>query len=98
VNWKKRRRNLGRSARERDEDLVRLRPRCDHPCLGRPVLDPARHTMPLNDIALDVESGAAFGLLGAAARAAAPHLKKGTSDHAVIGTQHRPLSTRIENP
>jgi hypothetical protein len=51
---------------------------------GRPALDPARQVLRFNDLALDVESEAAFGLLGAAARAAMPHLVKGLEDHAVV--------------
>jgi hypothetical protein len=38
----------------------------------------------LADIALDVESQAAFGLLGAAARAAVPYLEKTLADNAVV--------------
>jgi hypothetical protein len=38
----------------------------------------------LNDIALDVESEAAFGMLGAAARSAVPYLEKALADNAVI--------------
>ena len=51
---------------------------------GRPVLDRARQTMRLNDIALDVESEVAFGALGAAARAAVPYLQKVLADNAVV--------------
>ncbi len=51
---------------------------------GRPVLDRERRTMRLNDIALDVESAAAFGVLGAAARAAVPYLERVLADNAVI--------------
>jgi hypothetical protein len=51
---------------------------------GRPVLDRARQMLRLNDIALDVESHAAFGLLGAAARAAIPSLEKALADNAVV--------------
>ena len=51
---------------------------------GRPVLDRARQMLRLNDVALDVESQAAFGLLGAAARAAIPSLEKALADNAVI--------------
>jgi hypothetical protein len=51
---------------------------------GRPVLDRARQMLRLNDVALDVESHAAFGLLGAAARAAIPSLEKALADNAVI--------------
>ncbi|MBW8856773.1 MAG: DUF4403 family protein, partial [Bradyrhizobium sp.] len=43
---------------------------------GKPVLDQAQQTLRLTDIELAVESEAAFGLLGAAARAAMPHLQK----------------------
>jgi len=51
---------------------------------GRPVLDRARQTMRLNDITLDVESESAFGMLGAAARAAVPYLQKVLADNAVV--------------
>src|SRR5712691_11552291 len=51
---------------------------------GRPVLDPARQMLRLNDVALDVESEAAFGLLGAAARTAVPYLEKSLADNAVV--------------
>jgi hypothetical protein len=51
---------------------------------GRPVLDQAQQTLRLTDIQLAVESEAAFGLLGAAARAAVPHLQKALGDKATI--------------
>ena len=51
---------------------------------GRPVLDPSRQMLRLDDVALDVESEAAFGLLGAAARAAVPYLEKALAENAVI--------------
>jgi hypothetical protein len=51
---------------------------------GRPVLDEAQQTLRLTDIELAVESEAAFGLLGAAARAAMPHLQKALSEKATI--------------
>ncbi|HZC97671.1 MAG TPA: DUF4403 family protein, partial [Bradyrhizobium sp.] len=51
---------------------------------GTPVLDPARQTLRLTNIELAVESEAAFGLLGAAARAAMPHLQKMLADKAAI--------------
>jgi hypothetical protein len=51
---------------------------------GRPVLDPEHQTVRLTDIALDVDSQDAFGLLGAAARAAIPYLKDTLADNAVI--------------
>jgi hypothetical protein len=51
---------------------------------GKPVLDQAQQTLRLTDVELAVESEAAFGLLGAAARAAMPHLQKALADKATI--------------
>jgi hypothetical protein len=51
---------------------------------GKPVLDQANQIMRLTDISLDVRSEAAFGLLGAAARAAVPYLQKALADNAVV--------------
>ena len=51
---------------------------------GRPVLDSARQVLRLTDIALDVQSEAAFGLLGAAARPAVPYLEQAVAEHAVV--------------
>ena len=51
---------------------------------GKPVLDQAEQTLRLSDIELAVESEAAFGLLGAAARAAIPHLQKTLAEQAVV--------------
>ena len=51
---------------------------------GKPVLDQAAQTLRLTDIELAVESEAAFGLLGAAARAAIPHLQKTLAEKATI--------------
>ena len=51
---------------------------------GRPVLDQAQQTLRLTDIQLAVESEAAFGLLGAAARAAMPQLQKALAEKATI--------------
>lgn len=51
---------------------------------GKPSLDQAAQTLRLTDIELAVESEAAFGLLGAAARAAIPHLQKTLAEKAVI--------------
>jgi hypothetical protein len=51
---------------------------------GRPVLDQDRQILRFTDISLDVQSQAAFGLLGAAAEAAAPYLQKMLVDKAVI--------------
>ena len=51
---------------------------------GRPKLDPAKQVLSLTDISLAVESEAAFGLLGTAARAAMPYLQQALADNAVI--------------
>lgn len=51
---------------------------------GKPVLDQAEQTLRLTDIELAVESEAAFGLLGAAARAAMPHLQKALAEKATV--------------
>jgi hypothetical protein len=51
---------------------------------GRPVLDQDQQMLRFKDVSLDVESQAAFGLLGAAAQAAAPYLQKTLADKAVI--------------
>jgi Domain of unknown function (DUF4403) len=51
---------------------------------GRPVLDSAHQVLRLTDIALDVQSEAAFGLLGAAARAAVPYLEQAVAENAVV--------------
>jgi len=51
---------------------------------GRPALDQARQILRFTDVTLDVQSKAAFGLLGAAAEAAAPYLQKTLADQAVI--------------
>jgi hypothetical protein len=51
---------------------------------GRPVLDQAQQILRLTDIELAVESEAAFGLLGAAARAAVPHLQKALAEKATV--------------
>ena len=51
---------------------------------GRPALDQANQILRFTDVTLDVQSQAAFGLLGAAAQAAAPYLQKTLADQAVI--------------
>ncbi|HTE95701.1 MAG TPA: DUF4403 family protein [Bradyrhizobium sp.] len=51
---------------------------------GKPVLDQAQQTLRLTDVELAVESEAAFGLLGAAARAVVPHLQKALAEKATI--------------
>jgi len=51
---------------------------------GRPVLDQDQQILRFNDVALDVQSQAAFGLLGAAAERGVPYLQKTLADKAVI--------------
>ncbi len=51
---------------------------------GKPVIDQQTRVLRLTDLALAVESEAAFGLLGAAARAAMPYLQKALADNAVL--------------
>ena len=48
------------------------------------MLDTQNQILRFTDVALDVQSNAAFGLLGAAAQAAAPLLQKTLADEAVI--------------
>lgn len=51
---------------------------------GKPVLDQTSQTLRFTDLQLAVESEAAFGLLGAAARAAMPLLQKTLEERATI--------------
>jgi hypothetical protein len=51
---------------------------------GKPVLDAKQQILRLTDLSLAVESEAAFGLLGAAARAAVPYLQDALADNAVV--------------
>jgi hypothetical protein len=51
---------------------------------GRPALDQAQQTLQLTDIQLAVESEAAFGLLGAAARAVVPRLQEALMHQASV--------------
>lgn len=51
---------------------------------GRPVLDREQQTLKLTDIETAVESEAAFGLLGTAARAAMPYLQQALAKNSVI--------------
>jgi len=51
---------------------------------GKPMLDQAQQVLRFTDVSLDVQSQAAFGLLGAAAQAAAPFLQKVLAEKAVI--------------
>ncbi|MGB3448121.1 MAG: DUF4403 family protein [Xanthobacteraceae bacterium] len=51
---------------------------------GKPALDAKQQTVRLTDIKLAVESDAAYGLFGAATRAAIPYLEKAVAEKAVI--------------
>jgi hypothetical protein len=51
---------------------------------GKPVLDRDRQVLQLTETALAVESEAAFGLLGAAARAVMPRLQDALAQNAVV--------------
>jgi hypothetical protein len=51
---------------------------------GKPALDQAQQMLRLTDIELAVESEAAFGLLGTAARAAMPYLQQALAEQAVV--------------
>jgi hypothetical protein len=51
---------------------------------GKPALDQQNQILRLTDISLAVESEAAFGLLGTAARAAMPYVQKALAEKAVI--------------
>jgi hypothetical protein len=61
---------------------------------GKPVLDQAQQTLRLSNIELAVESEAAFGLLGAAARAAMPHLQKALAEQATVDL--KPFATNAQ--
>ncbi|TMK04057.1 MAG: DUF4403 family protein [Alphaproteobacteria bacterium] len=62
---------------------------------GRPVLDSTHQVLRLTDIALDVESEAAFGLLGIAAQAAVPYLERTLAENAVVDLV--PLAANARN-
>jgi Domain of unknown function (DUF4403) len=51
---------------------------------GRPALDRGRRMLRIDNISVDVESAAAFGLLGAAAKAAVPYLERTLADNARV--------------
>jgi hypothetical protein len=61
---------------------------------GRPVIDQAQQTLRLANIELAVESEAAFGLLGAAARAAMPQLQKALAEKATVDL--KPFATNAQ--
>jgi hypothetical protein len=51
---------------------------------GRPVLDQAEQIVRFADIEVDVQSAAAFGLIGAAAKSAIPYLRNALAERASI--------------
>jgi Domain of unknown function (DUF4403) len=51
---------------------------------GKPVLDQNAQVLRFTDVAVDVQSQAAFGLLGEAAKAAVPYLQKTLAEQAAI--------------
>ena len=61
---------------------------------GKPVLDQAQQTLRLSNIELAVESEAAFGLLGAAARAAMPHLQQALAEKTTVDL--KPFATNAQ--
>jgi hypothetical protein len=65
---------------------------------GHPALDADRQILRFTDVTLDVQSAAAFGLLGMAAEAAAPYLQKMLADKAVIDLSHLPRMQKSASP
>ena len=61
-----------------------LRDEADIYVWGRPVLDPQQQIVRLGDMEIDVDSQAAFGLLGKAAEAAFPLLRDSLAEKAAI--------------
>jgi hypothetical protein len=55
---------------------------------GKPTLDRDQQILRLSELTLAVESDAALGLLGAAARAAMPYLQAALAESAVIDLKH----------
>jgi hypothetical protein len=51
---------------------------------GKPALDQDAQILRFTDVSVDVQSNAAFGLLGEAARAAVPYLQKTIAEQAVV--------------
>jgi hypothetical protein len=61
---------------------------------GRPVLNQVEQTLRLTDVQLAVESEAALGLLGVAAREAMPRLQQALADKAVVDL--KPFATNAQ--
>ena len=62
---------------------------------GVPQIDQAQQTLRLGNIEIAVESEAAFGLLGAAARTAMPHLQRAIYDRASVDL--KPFAANAQN-
>jgi hypothetical protein len=61
---------------------------------GRPALDQDNQILRLDDVTIDVQSEAALGLLGAAARTAIPHLQSMLAEKAVVDLKPFASNTR----
>jgi hypothetical protein len=61
---------------------------------GRPALDQRQQMLRIEDISLDVQSEAAFGVLGVAARAALPFLQRALAENASIDLKPIAENTR----
>jgi hypothetical protein len=61
---------------------------------GKPLLDQAQQTLRLGNIQMAVESEAAFGLLGAAARAVMPRLQQALGEKATVDL--KPFATNAQ--
>jgi Domain of unknown function (DUF4403) len=61
---------------------------------GRPTLDRERQVLRVNDVSVDVQSEAAFGVLGVAARAAVPYMERALTENAVIDLEPVATNTR----
>ncbi|PYF01351.1 uncharacterized protein DUF4403 [Rhodopseudomonas faecalis] len=61
---------------------------------GKPLLDAKQQTLRLGDLEVAVESEAAFGLLGGAARAALPLVQQALADKAVLDL--KPFATNLQ--
>jgi hypothetical protein len=62
---------------------------------GVPQLDPAQQTLRLGNVEIAVESEAAFGLLGTAARAVMPHLQRALYEKATVDL--KPFAINAQN-
>jgi Domain of unknown function (DUF4403) len=63
---------------------------------GKPALDSNAQILRLTELSLAVESEAAFGLLGAAARAGMPYLQQALADNAVLDLKPFAVDAKIK--